>query len=147
MSEWGSWLKLFREIKSCQCTQSPDKHILKDLGILLLYVCCVSTHLPHLLQMKLAPYSFPYFSSPSYCTFHKIFCILLIIVLCHLIIPFFPLQAYVHIASSYSWTAEVQLFIRCSVLKRCHYSTFSSLPAIKFCKGVQIPSFSCKCMP
>lgn len=90
MSEWGSWLKLFREIKSCQCTQSPDKHILKDLGILLLYVCCVSTHLPHLLQMKLAPYSFPYFSSPSYCTFHKIFCILLIIVLCHLIIPFFP---------------------------------------------------------
>lgn len=133
VSEWGPQLKLFRAI------QCPDKRILKDVGILLLYSCML-THLPHLLQ------SFPS-SSSLYYTFHKTFCVLLITVFGPVIVPFLPLHACVHIAPRYRWPAEVQLVIRCSLLKRCHYSTFSSLPEIKFSKWVQIPSFSCKCTP
>lgn len=47
----------------------------------------VNTHRPYLLQWVSSMISFPSFSS-SYCTFHKIFCILLITVLCLLIVPF-----------------------------------------------------------
>lgn len=63
VSDRGSWLKLFRAIRSCQYVQSPDKHILKDLGILFLHVCCVSTQLAHLLQWDYnsSIHSFPSF--------------------------------------------------------------------------------------
>lgn len=98
----------------------------------------VLTHLPHLLQ------SFPSFSSLYY-PFHKTSCVLLVTVPCPVIVPFClcrPLHTLLP-----GTGGLVQLFIRCSQLKRCHSSTFSSLPEIKFPQCVQIPYFSCICMP
>lgn len=92
----------------------------------------VLTHLPHLLQ------SFPSFSSLYY-PFHKTSCVLLVTVPCPVIVPFClcrPLHTLLP-----GTGGLVQLFIRCSQLKRCHSSTFSSLPEIKFPQCVQIPYF------
>lgn len=123
-------MKLFR------ATQGPDKHKLKDVGILLFYVCCVKptcltscnfSNLSHLFithstRLSLFPWS----------------------VLCPVIIHF---CLCMHVYTLLSGKGGlVQLFIRYSLLKRCHFSTFSSLPEMKFPKCVQIPYFSCKCM-
>lgn len=102
--------------------------------------CALFTHLPHLLQL------FPSFSS-LYSTFHKTFCVLLVTVLCPVIEPF-CLCTHVHIAPRYRQRGPVVYHMHSDLFnKRCHYSTFPSLPEIKFPKCVQIPSFSCKCTP